>query len=163
MNRSDTAKVYALVCGAYDVTMSEIGITAWHALLADLDAKLTMEAARRLCLRDSSFPPRPGEVVAEMQRLTGDTPPPLEAATGYYLAGQLDAHPVVAQVAAGCYWDRINAPEEAKWDFRARYQAALHDIDEGTRRPVREALNGAPKGIGQLVRELGPTMQRNDR
>lgn len=153
MNRSDTAKVYALVCGAYDVAMSEIGITSWHALLADLDADLTMEAARRLCLRDSSFPPRPGEIVAEMQRLTGDTPPPLEAAIGYYLAGRWDAHPLVAHVAKGCQWDPVYAPEEAKWDFRARYQAALHDHDDGTRRPVREALtNGPRRAAFELVR-----------
>lgn len=145
MNRSDTAKVYALVCGAYDTTPSEVGITAWHALLVDLDPQLAMEAARRLCSRDSSFPPRPGEILAEVSRLTGDTPPPLEVAVGYFLAGQLDAHPAVAEAAEGCKWCRVNAPEEAKWEFRSRYQAVLHDLEEGTRRPVRDALARGPQ------------------
>lgn len=144
MNRSDTAKVYALVCGAYDTTPSEVGITAWHALLADLDFEHTMEAARLLCRRDSPFAPRPGEIIAEVARLNGDTPPPLEVAIGYFLAGHLDAHPAVAEAARGCHWCRINAPEEAKWEFRSRYQAVLHDHEEGTRRPSRQALTQGP-------------------
>lgn len=160
MNRSDTARVYALVCGAYDVAMSEIGITAWHALLEDLDFELAMEATRRLCRRDSSFAPKPGEIVAEVQRLTGDTPPPLESAVGYFLAGQDDVHPLVAEVAKGCYWDRHNAPEEAKWEFRSRYQAALHDRDEGTRRPVREALGTGPVSVGELAKRLQASLPK---
>lgn len=143
MNRADTARCYALVCGAYGMEANESGILAWHALLGELDAAVAEQATRRLCARDSSFAPRPGEILAEAQRLTGDTPPPIDAAVGYFLEGHWDVHPLVRGCAEACPWDRVRGADDARWDFRARYTAALHDHEEQARRPVREALGYA--------------------
>jgi len=143
MERIDTAKCYMLVCAAFNMEPRDEAIEAWHLLLGDLPGVETLEATRLLCLTDRDYPPRPGQIRAETNRLTGnDEPPSVGAATGLYMAGRWDAHPLVEKAARKVQWDRLNAPEEAKWEFRSLYEAALWDDDQGVRREQRAEIAG---------------------
>lgn len=109
----------------YHFELTEPFVEANHMVLAHLDAQIAMRAAHRLCARDSAFPPRAGEIVAECARLDPSTPPPLDVATGYYLDRRWDAHPLVQQVAESVYWDHRTS--DGRREFRDKYVAALHD------------------------------------
>lgn len=154
MNRSDTAKCYALVCGAYSAPPDEVNVEAWYLLLRHLNADLAMEATRRLCLRDSPFPPRPGEIAAEARRILGDEPPSVDAALGLYAAGEKDTHPLVRAAADRCYWrfDRDDA-DKVRFEFRDAYQAVLYKAEDDAREPSRAAL-GIESVAARALREL---------
>lgn len=151
MRRTDTAKIFALVAATYNMAVNELAVEAWHLLLADLDADQATTATKRLCRRDTPFPPRPGEIVAEVERINGTTPPSTEAALGFYLAGKWDRHPLIAIAAGRVPWDRNTAPDEAKWSFRSHYEAALFDHATGTS-PKRQRLEACnqPVAIGDI-------------
>jgi hypothetical protein len=146
MNREDTARCYALVCGAYEATApNETTLAAWHMLIQDLDAKVALEATRRLCLRDSPFPPRPGEILAEVRRIRGEEPPSVAAAVGLYFADREDMHPLVQRAAAKCCFDRHRTDyDRARWEFRNSYEALLYEAEDEARQPSRQALGIAP-------------------
>lgn len=147
MNPRQTAECYALVASAYGLEASTHQIEAWQLLLGDLDGPAALEATKRLCLRDTPFPPRPGEIKAEVERMTNTAAPDLEAATGYYLAGNWDVHPAVNAAAQRVYWDRINAPDKARFQFRDLYNAELDHAETGRNDP---SLSG-PQPIGELL------------
>ncbi len=151
MNRTETAKCYALAAGAYEMEPSATTIEAWHLLLADLDGDAALAATKRLCQRDTPFPPRPGEIVAEVARLTGDELPSLDAAVGFYLAGEWDRHPAIRAAASRVQWDRNgDKAQAAVWEFRSYYSAAMHAEESG--RPLRAVGNGdGPQRIGAAL------------
>lgn len=141
MNRTDTAKCYALVCGAYCVEPNEVNIESWLMLLRDLDGALALEATRRLCLRDSPFPPRPGEIMAEARRIRGNEPPNVDAAVGLYFADRDELHPLVQLAAAKCFFDRHKTDyDRARWEFRNAYEAVLYEAEDELRESSRQIL-----------------------
>jgi hypothetical protein len=144
VNRAGTAACYTLVCRSYRLEMSDGQLETWHELLSHLDGSTALEATRRLCA-SRRFAPVPAEIIAEADRLAGPSPPPVEVAIGYYLAGRWDAHPLVELVARSVYWDR-RVPE-GQWEFRHRYAAALHDASEADRDVSRRRISGDSAGI----------------
>ncbi len=145
MNRTDTAQCYALVCAAYETEPNELNIEAWHLLMRDLDGPLAIEATRRLCRRDSPFPPRPGEILAEAKRIRGEEPPGVDAAVGLYFADREDMHPLVQRAAGKCFFDRHKTDyERARWEFRNAYEAILYEAEDEARQPSRQALGIEP-------------------
>lgn len=146
MNRAQTAECYALVAAAYQLEPDETNLKAWHILLGDLDGQEAIAATVRLCRRDTPFAPRPGEIIAEVERVTGDKAPSLEAAVGFYMAGEWTIHPAVERAARAVQWDRINAPDKARYQFRSMYEAELWREETGARREA-EAINAGPQPL----------------
>lgn len=155
MNRTETAKCYALVAKTYGTASDPEAMEAWHLLLGDLDGEQAQTATVALC-RTMTFAPRPAEIRAEVDRASGVTPPSLDAALGFYLAGEWDRHPLVRAAAAAVHWDRINAPDQAQRQFRALYGAALHDETDRSRGVAGPALGAQPRPIGELLAIDGP-------
>lgn len=147
MDIRDTAKILALVSAAYQMDVNDLTVDAWHGLMEDLDGPAAIEATKRLCRRDSPFPPRPGEIIAEARQLDGDSPPPLNAAAGYYMMGKWDVHPAVRAAARRVCWDRKVKPVEAEREFRSHYSAELDAHEHSLREPAREVIAEA-RSIG---------------
>jgi len=156
MNRAETATCYTLACKAYGAPIDELELRSWHELLHDLDGSMALEATRRLCLRDAKFKPNPGEIKTEVERIDGATPPPMNAAIGFYLAGEWDEHPLIRTAAEKVYWDRNNEPEKARHDFRNHYAAALDQHENGhtPRRPAIGESTPQPLALGAVMDEL---------
>lgn len=146
MNRAEVAECFALVVACYDLDPAPATIEAWHVMLRDLDADEAFAATKALCARDTAFAPRPGEIIAQVRRARGDEPPTLEAATGYFLAGEHTAHPLVEQATSAVTWDRRLAPDQARFQFRAAYLAAL---DAAERREVIELRADERRELGR--------------
>lgn len=127
MTRDEVAACYTLAMTNSRQAIRREELEAWYTVLGPttIDGAVALEATRRLCLRDSAFPPSSGEVYAETQRLDGSSPPSVEAATGHYLAGRWTAHPAVKRAASKVYWDRSYAPDAATREFRRLYAAEL--------------------------------------
>jgi hypothetical protein len=150
MERVDTAKCFFMVAHAFAMPdPTEAQLETWHALIGHLDPEVAMAATVGLCSQDREFAPRPGQIIAEAQRMLTPEAPTVAAALGFYMAGDWDVHPIVAKVARACFYDRVMAPDEAKWDFKQRYEAALWDDDQGVRREQRAEI------AGQTVLEIG--------
>lgn len=139
LERKAVGDCYTLAMTAFRQPVRAEEIRAWYALLGPLevDPADLLEATRRLCLRDTPFPPTAGEVYAETRRLDGSSPPGVEAAVGFYLAGRWTEHPAVMRAATRVYWDRHYAPDAAAREFRRLYEAELYDETRGLapRRP----------------------------
>lgn len=159
MNRLNVARCYTIVALAYGLDASTEAVDTWTMLLADVDDAAGIEATKALCRRDSPFPPRPGEIVAEAARLDGTAPPTIDVALGHYLAGNWDVHPAVRAAADRVYWDRRLVPERASFEFRQVYAAVVDDTPALTDRhherlgPARPATGeGEPGPIGEIIR-----------
>lgn len=162
MNKTETAQCYALVCGAYDLHASDAGIAAWHMLLSRMDATVALEATRLLCERDTSFPPRPGEIIAEAKRLLGDNPPSVDAALSFYVTGNKAVHPLVRKAAERCYLNPArDSYDSARFEFRGAYEAVLHEAEDEARQESRMALGietrrvelAKPKSVAAAIAE----------
>lgn len=158
MNREDTAKVVYLIANAFGgTTVNKPILEAWHLVLGDADGEQALEATLRLCRQDRQHAPRPGEVLAEIARMTDTTAPTVDAAVGFYIAGQWDRHPLVKRAAEAVYWDRREMPDKAKWDFRNLYESMLHDERTGTVRSDPALTRGEPSrlDIASVLPRLG--------
>lgn len=134
MTKDEVAACYTLAMTNFRQKIRREELEAWYAVLGPtgIDGSVALEATRRLCLRDSPFPPTSGEVYAETRRLDGSAPPSVEAAIGHYLAGRWNAHPAVKRAAAAVYWDRAYSPDAAAREFRRLYEAEL-DNEQSSR------------------------------
>lgn len=158
MNKIQTAEVVMFVSKAHrSMDTDQNTMRVWHALLSDLDGEAVLAATVSLLRKPSAFAPTPGQIRAEVERMDGTTPPSEQAALGYYMSGEWDAHPAVARAAKAVYWDRNECPEEAKWDFRARYAAELDREENGHVRTELGSGNGPQRISLEVVRpELMP-------
>lgn len=150
MTPEETTQLYLLACAASRQQPSEREQAAWVWLLDDLAADEAVAAVKRHC-REEKWMPQPAEIVDQVRRLNGDVPPTLEAAVGYYLSGEHDAHSLVAKAAEMSQWD-YRHPEvatQAKFDFRNHYQGLLDQEQRRQAREDREQLTGGP--IAQLL------------
>lgn len=155
MNRAETARCYALVTAGYHQTPSEGVLAGWFALLGDLDAQEAYAATLHLC-RTSKYPPRPAEIREVVESAKGEVAPDVEAALGYFMAGEWSVHPAIEAAAKGVYWDRLMAPDKAEFAFRALYKRALDREMTGQ----RQAAIGDPAGeatpIGEVLGRMAP-------
>jgi hypothetical protein len=153
MNRKETARCYLLWAAAYDRDAKDATIAGWHAIIGDLDGDEAYEATLELC-RSSKHVIRPSEIRDRVLKKSGDLPPDIEAAIGYYLAGEWTVHPLVEKAAKRVDWDRKMMPKEATYQFRAGYTALLDNSDTGRtgggRRPQVER-GGDAQPIGEIL------------
>jgi hypothetical protein len=160
ISRDQVAECYSLAMTAYRQDLRAEELNSWLEVLgaADIDGAVAVTATVRLCMRPGQWPPTPGDVVAETLAVMGRPPAPeLDAAVGYYLAGDWDAHPAVAQAARAVWWDRVNAEAQAVRQFRQLYAAAL---DDTVRRPAPAVRRSEPAAIRESVQRA---ITRGDR
>lgn len=147
MEADDIVEVYAVVCATYEREFSALAVKGWQLALAPFESTIVEHAVAEILREKRPFPPKPGEIVDMIHRLDGTIPPTLDAATGYYLAGQLDAHPLVREAAAAVPWD-VNHPDvadRARFQFRNAYAALIDRHEDDRLRPAREAIEaGSP-------------------
>jgi hypothetical protein len=139
IDRAKVAECYTLAMTSHHRDVKSEELRAWHAVLeaSGVDGDAAVQATIRLCMEPGGFPPTPGDVIAEV--LAGTTPPALDAAIGFYLAGDWDAHPLVAVAARNVWWDRTNAQDQAVRQFRQFYAAAI-EAESSRRRTATELV-----------------------
>lgn len=151
-NRS-VAEALALLVSAWPKTdLPEVTVELWAMQLRGIPREVLIHAANQI-IRKSRWFPSIAEFLEECDKVTGDAPPPLEAATGYYLENRWSVHPLVEKVAKAVYWDR-KVPDGRR-EFRDRYAAALHDhaVEVG-----RAALAG-PERLPELTSGDAPVFR----
>lgn len=156
MNKTQTAEVVMFVSKAHrSMDTDKNTMRVWHALLSDLDGEAVLAATVSLLRKPEPWPPTPGQIRAEVDRLDGTTPPSEQAALGYYLAGksQWSAHPAVERAAKSVQWDPKELPERATWDFKAAYARELDREENGH---VRTEL-GTGNGPQPIALALAPS------
>lgn len=137
MNKHETGEVVMYVAKVHRSMESDADtMRVWHALLSDLDGPTTLKATMSLLRKPSAWPPTPGQIRAEVERLDGNTLPTEQAALGYFMTGQWTVHPAVERAAKAVHYDRHECPQEAIWDFKSRYAAELDREDNGHVRPA---------------------------
>lgn len=153
MDADQTEALYALMCATWRNQPNKPELTAWQLAFADSDAELAMVAATTIIREDRPFMPRPGGIIAVMRSHDESIPPTLEQATGYYLAGDWDAHPLVNKAARAVEWDHTHpeVADRARFQFRDLYESELKTAEVEQRRVEREALHGGPGIIGALL------------
>lgn len=158
MTKNQTAEVVTFVAKAHrSMDTDATTMRVWHALLSDLDGPAVMDATMSLLRKPSPFPPTPGQIRAEVDRLDGSTPPSEQAALGYYLAGkaQWSAHPAVERAAKSVMWDPTELPDRATWDFKAAYARELDREQNGHVRTELGSGNG-PQRIALALPHARP-------
>ncbi|HYH73335.1 MAG TPA: hypothetical protein VD764_08945, partial [Nocardioides sp.] len=151
ISRDQVAECYQLAMTAYRCDIKREELNAWLAVLgaADIDGDVAVTVTVRMCMRPGQWPPTPGDVVGETLAVMGRPPAPaIDAAVGYYLAGDWDVHPAVAQAARAVWWDRVAAEAQAVRQFRQLYAAAL---DDTVRRPAPAVRRSEPAAIRESV------------
>lgn len=154
MTPEQTKTLYGLMCATWRNAPNEPELAAWTLAFEDADPHLVMLVAKQIIREDRPFMPRPGEILAELRKHDETIPPTLDEATGYYLSGNWDVHPLVDKAARAVEWDR-NHPEvavQAKFDFRQNYEAALATLGAEVRREERQALHGSGEFLEGLMR-----------
>lgn len=156
MTKNQTAEVVTFVAKAHrSMDTDATTMRVWHALLSDLDGPAVMDATMSLLRKPAPFPPTPGQIRAEVERLDGSTPPSPEAALGYFMAKNEKAHPAVERAAKRVTWCRDNAPTEAQWQFKAMYAAELDREQNGHVRAELGSGNG-PQRIALALPHARP-------
>lgn len=158
MTKPEMVSLLALIAKVYPTQATDKAtLAAWFGVMGDTDPDKALTATRSLLRQPNDFPPRPGHILAEVDRLDGTTPPSEQAALGYYMSGQWSVHPAVERAAKLVYWDRNERPDDAKWDFRSRYAAELDREENGHVRGELGSGNG-PQRIA-----LAPVAQLHGR
>lgn len=143
MTKPEMVALLALIAKVYPTQATDKAtLAAWYDVMGDTEPDAALAATRSLLRQPNDFPPKPGHILAEVARLNGSTAPLLEAATGYFMAGNINAHPAVARAAATVYWDRAHKPDEARWQFRDAYSAELDREQNGHVRTELGSGNG---------------------
>lgn len=150
MTPDDARRLYVLAASSTRTQPTDTEAAAWVWLLDDIDPRLAAVALRAMLApatpgaKGRPFMPAVSELVAEVRRISGDVPPTVDEALGYYMAGRHDAHPLIGEAARMATWDyRVaDVARQAGFDFKANYAGLLHREDRKARDEQLELAGG---------------------
>lgn len=153
MNHQESLAAYVLCCSIWRRDPTDTELAGWVLAFEDADPVVINETIKLVVKEDRPFMPRPGEILNEARRLSGDVPPTVAEALGAYQMGDL-SNPLVAEAASGAYWDVNGEKGESEVHrFRAAYAALLRRAEDDKLRPARDAIEAGDGG--DIMRLLG--------